>query len=61
MAQSCVKDSDCVHLKCVTKIKREQNKCQCINEKHVVLPLDTNCGVAACINLCKAKGEQAYA
>ncbi|KAL0650632.1 hypothetical protein Bca4012_093323 [Brassica carinata] len=61
LAQSCETASDCVHLKCVTKIKCEDNHCKCVNPKHIDLPLDTNCGVAACIDFCKAKGEQAYA
>ncbi|CAH2078752.1 unnamed protein product [Thlaspi arvense] len=61
LAQSCKKDTDCIHLKCVTKIKCVENKCKCINEKYAFKPFDTSCGVAACIDLCKAKGEQAYA
>ncbi|RID58385.1 hypothetical protein BRARA_F01689 [Brassica rapa] len=61
LAQSCETVSDCVHLKCVTNIKCENNHCKCVNPKHIALPLDTNCGVAACIDFCKAKGEQAYA
>ncbi|ESQ55649.1 hypothetical protein EUTSA_v10027032mg [Eutrema salsugineum] len=61
MAQTCEQDSDCSHMSCVTKIKCQDNECICVNDKHVVLPLDTNCGVHACIDFCKAKGEQAYA
>ncbi|CAN8274776.1 unnamed protein product [Cochlearia groenlandica] len=59
----CEKVSDCVHFKCITKVKCQENKCTCVDDKHIgFLPLD-NCGVAAsaCSDYCKAKGEVAYA
>ncbi|KAG2263974.1 hypothetical protein Bca52824_071053 [Brassica carinata] len=35
--------------------------CECPVQNYGALPDDTNCGVAACIDYCKAKGEVAYA
>ncbi|CAH2078449.1 unnamed protein product [Thlaspi arvense] len=61
LAESCKENSDCIHLKCVTKVRCVENTCQCIDDKYAFKPLDANCDVAACSDLCKTKGEQAYA
>ncbi|CAH8276257.1 unnamed protein product [Arabidopsis lyrata] len=61
---SCKTNSDCVKLKCPTPFgtpKCMNGGCECPLEELVTLPDDTNCGVAACSDYCKAKGEHAYA
>ncbi|XP_020872735.1 defensin-like protein 306 [Arabidopsis lyrata subsp. lyrata] len=61
LAQSCKNASDCTNLNCATKIKCEQNKCQCLNERYVrAISLKTRCNVQSCIDLCKSKGEVIY-
>lgn len=60
----CKKNSDCVKLKCPTPFGSPtcvNGSCECPLEELVTLPDDTNCGVAACVDYCKAKGEQPYA
>ncbi|KAG2314571.1 hypothetical protein Bca4012_065284 [Brassica carinata] len=62
--QPCKKDSDCAGLKCPSPLGRPtcvKGGCECPFEEHAALPDDTNCGVAACFDYCKAKGEVAYA
>ncbi|XP_010434627.1 PREDICTED: putative defensin-like protein 307 [Camelina sativa] len=62
----CKNNADCIRLKCPTPFGKPtcvNAGCECPLERFVALPDDTNtnCGVATCIDYCKAKGEQAYA
>ncbi|XP_013597467.1 PREDICTED: putative defensin-like protein 307 [Brassica oleracea var. oleracea] len=63
--QPCKKNSDCARLKCPSPLGHPtcvKGGCECPFEEHTVLPADdTNCGVAACFDYCKAKGEVSYA
>ncbi|CAF2023371.1 unnamed protein product [Brassica napus] len=58
----CKKNSDCARLKCPSPLGHPtcvKGGCECPFEEHTVLPADdTNCGVAACFDYCKAKGEE---
>ncbi|KAG2263965.1 hypothetical protein Bca4012_079855 [Brassica carinata] len=60
--QPCKKNSDCARLKCPSPLGHPtcvKGGCECPFEEHTVLPADdTNCGVAACFDYCKAKGEE---
>ncbi|AEE83939.1 Defensin-like (DEFL) family protein [Arabidopsis thaliana] len=61
---SCKTNSDCVKLKCPTPFggpKCISGSCECPFKELMTLPNDTNYGVAACIDYCKAKGEIVYA
>ncbi|KAF8047617.1 hypothetical protein N665_2917s0004 [Sinapis alba] len=62
--RTCWKNSDCVGLKCPGKHGQPtcvDTDCECPIQNYGALPDDTNCGVAACSDYCKAKGEVAYA
>ncbi|CAN6878615.1 unnamed protein product [Brassica oleracea var. botrytis] len=58
----CKKNSDCARLKCPSPLGHPtcvKGGCECPFEEHTVLPADdTNCGVSACFDYCKAKGEE---
>ncbi|AEC06003.1 Defensin-like (DEFL) family protein [Arabidopsis thaliana] len=60
---SCKTNFDCVNLKCPTPFvtpKCVSGGCECPLKELLTLLSDTNYGVAACIDYCKAKGENAY-
>ena len=62
--RTCFDNSDCVGLKCPGKHGQSicvDTDCECPVQNYGALPDYTNCGVAACIDYCKAKGEVAYA
>ncbi|KAL0897166.1 hypothetical protein Bca101_081127 [Brassica carinata] len=67
--KTCKTDTDCNGIPCLTAMIRVgyvlclRGFCQCPSERQAVLSDDTNsnCGVAACTDYCKAKGEVAYA
>ncbi|CAN6913447.1 unnamed protein product [Brassica oleracea] len=62
--QPCKKNSDCARLKCPSPLGHPtcvKGGCECPFEEHAALPDDTNCGVAACFDYCKARGEVASA
>ncbi|KAJ0232939.1 putative defensin-like protein 307 [Hirschfeldia incana] len=62
LARNCEKNSDCASVTCPSAPPVCFNgKCECPPDQNSALPDDTNCGVAACIDYCKAKGEVAYA
>ncbi|KAF3592504.1 hypothetical protein DY000_02026770 [Brassica cretica] len=62
--QPCKKNSDCARLQCPSPVGHPtcvKGGCECPFEEHAALPDDTNCGVAACFDYCKARGEVASA
>ncbi|CAN6913439.1 unnamed protein product [Brassica oleracea] len=62
LARTCAKNSDCASVTCPSsKPVCFNGNCECPPDKFMALPDDTNCGVATCIDYCKAKGEVAYA
>ncbi|CAN6878621.1 putative defensin-like protein 307 [Brassica napus] len=62
LARTCAKNSDCASVTCPSSKPVCFNRtCECPPDKYRALPDNTNCGVAACFDYCKAKGEVAYA
>ncbi|KAG2244376.1 hypothetical protein Bca4012_014313 [Brassica carinata] len=64
LARTCENNSDCASLLCPSILGHPicvNGVCECPSHKYMALPDDTNCGVAACSDYCKAKGEVAYA
>ncbi|KAG2249457.1 hypothetical protein Bca52824_089085 [Brassica carinata] len=67
--KTCKTNADCNGIRCPKAIIRTEyvqcirGVCQCPSKRRAVLSDDTNsnCGVAACIDYFKAKGEVAYA
>ncbi|KAF8105559.1 hypothetical protein N665_0157s0133 [Sinapis alba] len=64
LARTCERNSDCASQLCPSRLGHPicvDGVCRCPPRKYMALPDDTNCGVAACSDYCKAKGEVPYA
>ncbi|XP_018461090.1 putative defensin-like protein 307 [Raphanus sativus] len=62
LARKCKKNSDCASVTCPSAPPVcFYGDCECPPDHNRALPDDTNCGVAACSDYCKAKGEVPFA